>query len=81
MSLATTKENEAEILAQIENDYDCISAEIDTSIDLDVFETETKCKNKDLETLAATIILFAKQFRRASFKNRITDDNVKNKVT
>ena len=52
LSLIATKENEDEILEQIEIDFDCIISAIDTRIELEVIEKETKLKIKDLETSA-----------------------------
>ena len=52
LSLATTKDNEEEILTQIENDFDCIIMATDIRIELEVFEKETKDKIKDLKTSA-----------------------------
>ena len=51
-SLIATKENEDEILEQIEIDFDCIISAIDIRIELEVIEKETKFKIKDLETSA-----------------------------
>ena len=50
--LIATKENEDEILEQIEIDFDCIISAIDIRIELEVIEKETKFKIKDLETSA-----------------------------
>ena len=50
LSLIATKENEDEILEQIEIDFDCIISAIDIRIELEVIEKETKFKIKDLET-------------------------------
>ena len=52
LSLIATKENEEEILEQIEIDFDCIISAIDIRIELEVIEKETKFKIKDLETSA-----------------------------
>ena len=52
LSLIATKENEDEILEQIEIDFDCIISAIDIRIELEVIEKETKFKIKDLETSA-----------------------------
>ena len=52
LSLIATKENEDEILGQIEIDFDCIISAIDIRIELEVIEKETKFKIKDLETSA-----------------------------
>ena len=48
--LIATKENEDEILEQIEIDFDCIISAIDIRIELEVTGKETKFKIKDLET-------------------------------
>ena len=42
LSLIATKENEDEILEQIEIDFDCIISAIDIRIELEVIEKETK---------------------------------------
>ena len=60
LSLATTNDNEEEILKQIENDFDCIISAIDIRIELEVFDKETKYKIKDLET-SAKILPLAKK--------------------
>ena len=52
LSLIATKENEDEILEQIEIDFDCIISAIDIRIELEVIEKEAKFKIKDLETSA-----------------------------
>ena len=52
LSLIATKENEDEILEQIEIVFDSIISAIDIRIELEVMETETKFKIKDLETSA-----------------------------
>ena len=52
LSLIATKENEDEILEQIEIDFDCIISAIDIRIELEVIEKETKFKIKDLGTSA-----------------------------
>ena len=52
LSLIAIKENEDEILEQIEIDFDCIISAIDIRIELEVIEKETKFKIKDLETSA-----------------------------
>ena len=52
LSLIGTKENEDEILEQIEIDFNSIISAIDTRIELEVIEKETKLKIKDLETSA-----------------------------
>ena len=52
LSLIATKENEDEILEQIEIDFDSIISAIDIRIELEVIEKETKFKIKDLETSA-----------------------------
>ena len=52
LSLIATKENEDEILEQIEIDFDCITSAIDIRIEIEVIEKETKFKIKDLETSA-----------------------------
>ena len=52
LSLIATKENEDQILEQIEIDFDCIISAIDIRIELEVIEKETKFKIKDLETSA-----------------------------
>ena len=60
LSLASTKDNEEEILTQIENDFDCIIMAIDIKIELEVFEKETKDKIKDLKTSAKILPLAQK---------------------
>ena len=52
LSLIATKENEDEIMEQIEIDFDCIISAIDIRIELEVIEKEKKFKIKDLETSA-----------------------------
>ena len=52
LSLTATKENEEEILEQIEIDFDCIISAIDIRIELEVMEKEAKFNIKDLETSA-----------------------------
>ena len=52
LSLIATKQNEDEILEQIEIDFDCIISAIDIRIELEVIEKEAKFKIKDLETKA-----------------------------
>ena len=52
LSLIATKENEDEILEQIEIDFDCIISAIDIRIELEVIEKEKIFKIKDLETSA-----------------------------
>ena len=52
LSLTATKENEEEILEQIEIDFDCIISTIDIRIELEVMEKEAKFNIKDLETSA-----------------------------
>ena len=56
LSLIATKENEDEILEQIEIDFDCIVSAIDIRIELEVIEKETKFKIKDLETSANLLL-------------------------
>ena len=52
LSLIATKENEDEILEQIEIDFDCIISAEDIRIELEVIEKETKFKINGLETSA-----------------------------
>ena len=56
LSLIATKENEDEILEQIEIDFDCIVSVIDIRIELEVIEKETKFKIKNLETSANLLL-------------------------
>ena len=44
LSLATTKDNEEEILTQIENDFDCIIMAIDIRIELEVSKRKQKIR-------------------------------------
>ena len=60
LSLATTDDNEEDILKQIGNDFDCIISAIDIRIELEVFEKETKRKIKDLQTSAKLLPLAKK---------------------
>ena len=60
LSLATTDDNEEDILKQIENDFDCIISAIDTRIEIEVFEKETKRKIKDFENSAKLLPLAKK---------------------
>ena len=52
LSLIATKENEGEILEQMEIDFDRIISAIDIRIELKAIEKETKFEIKDLETSA-----------------------------
>ena len=56
LSLIATKENEDEILEQIEIDFDCFVSAIDIRIELEVIKKETKFKIKDLETSANLLL-------------------------
>ena len=57
LSLKATKENEKEILEQIEIDFVCIISAIDTRIELEVIQKETKFKIKDLENSTKILTL------------------------
>ena len=66
LSLIATKENEDEILEQIEIDFDCIISALDR-IELELIEKETKFKIKDLETSAKLPLI--KKTRHTYFKS------------
>ena len=67
LSLIAPKENEDEILEQIEIDFDCIISAIDIRIKLEVIEKETKFKIKDLQPSAK--LPLTKKTRHAYFKS------------
>ena len=57
LSLTAIKKNEKEILEQIEIDFVCIILAIDTRIEREVMQKETKCMIKDLENSAKILPL------------------------
>ena len=55
-----TKENEKEILEEIEIDFKCIISAIDTRIELEVIQKETKFEINNLENSAKILPLTKK---------------------